>query len=254
MSDRPIFASRRKPRAQRDAVAHANSALLFLTDGTSAVEQGNEWSLERGDVLLVPAGERHRFARGDGESWTLGFFASSLIQQNAADLVDPFDRVRRGGSAVVHIPTARHEFLESLFRELETATDSRVQTSLLTLILNEVREASTPNLTRATGLVADALAYIERHCLRALTLNEVAAAVGRTPAHVTTEVRRATGRTVVEWIIEGRMAEARRLLLHSDEMVDVIAERVGYADPTHFIRMFRRQHGVTPRQWRSDRG
>jgi AraC-like DNA-binding protein len=47
------------------------------------------------------------------------------------------------------------------------------------------------------------------------------------------------------------MAEARRLLLHSDEMVDVIAERVGYADATHFIRMFRRAHGATPAAWRA---
>ena len=48
----------------------------------------------------------------------------------------------------------------------------------------------------------------------------------------------------------GRMAEARRRLLHSDEHVDIIAERVGYADPTHFIRMFRRTHGATPGRWR----
>jgi AraC-like DNA-binding protein len=55
----------------------------------------------------------------------------------------------------------------------------------------------------------------------------------------------------VEWIIAGRMAEARHLLLHSDQMVDVVAERVGYADPTHFIRMFHRTHGATPAAWRS---
>jgi AraC-like DNA-binding protein len=46
-------------------------------------------------------------------------------------------------------------------------------------------------------------------------------------------------------------AEARRLLLHGDERVDVVAERVGYADATHFIRMFRREHGVTPAAWRA---
>jgi len=55
----------------------------------------------------------------------------------------------------------------------------------------------------------------------------------------------------VQWIVSGRMAEARRLLLHSDEMVDVVAERVGYADATHFIRMFRREHGATPAAWRA---
>ena len=34
--------------------------------------------------------------------------------------------------------------------------------------------------------------------------------------------------------------------------VDVIAERVGYADATHFIRLFRRAHGVTPTAYRAD--
>jgi AraC-like DNA-binding protein len=53
------------------------------------------------------------------------------------------------------------------------------------------------------------------------------------------------------WIIAGRMAEARRRLLHSDERIDIVAERVGYADVTHFIRMFRRTHGVTPAAWRT---
>ena len=46
------------------------------------------------------------------------------------------------------------------------------------------------------------------------------------------------------------MAEARRLLRHSSERVEEIAARVGYADATHFIRMFRREHGDTPAAWR----
>jgi hypothetical protein len=35
-------------------------------------------------------------------------------------------------------------------------------------------------------------------------------------------------------------APGSRRLLHTDERVDIIAERIGYADPTHFIRLFRR--------------
>jgi AraC-like DNA-binding protein len=55
----------------------------------------------------------------------------------------------------------------------------------------------------------------------------------------------------VSWIIAGRLAEARRRLVHSDEMIEIIAERVGYRDATHFIRVFRREHGMTPAAWRA---
>jgi AraC-like DNA-binding protein len=167
--------------------------------------------------------------------------------------LDPFDRVRSGGSAIVHLPSARHSFVERLFVELEQTNDARAASSLLTLIVSEIRDASTTQPIAAQGVVAESISFIERHCLGPLTLQHVASAIGRSPAYVTTAVKRATGKTVVEWIIDGRMSEARRLLRHSDEKIDAIAERVGYADPTHFIRMFRRAHGVTPAQWRSAR-
>jgi AraC-like DNA-binding protein len=156
--------------------------------------------------------------------------------------------------------------LEGLFRELEeltrepsarpTEAQQAVRTSLLTLILAEVERARGPVAARSaagSNVVVDSLRYIERNCLRPLSLGDLAAAVGRTPTYVTTALSRATGRSAGEWILSGRMAEARRLLLHSDERVDAIAERVGYADATHFIRMFRRTHGTTPAGWRAAR-
>ena len=43
-----------------------------------------------------------------------------------------------------------------------------------------------------------------------------------------------------------RMEEARLLLLHGGSLPGGIAERVGYAPSTHFRRLFRRHHGVSP--------
>ncbi len=227
------------------------------------MELNGEWTLREGDVLLVPAGAPHRMLEARGmESWGLAFCVPCFAADGTASLLEPFERVREGASAVVQIPAARHAYLEGLFRELESTGRERrgptesldaVQRSLLTLILAEVDRASSSSGARqAAGgsVVTAALRFIERNCLGPLTLNDVAAAVGRTPTYVTTALTQATGRSAVQWIVSGRMAEARRLLLHSDEMIDVIAERVGYADATHFIRMFRREHGATPAAWR----
>lgn len=228
------------------------------------MELKGEWNLGEGDVLLVPAGAPHRALESSGpESWGLAFCMSCFAAEGATSLLEPFERVRDGAAAVVQIPVERRGYLEGLFRELEEVgrapgfsgdTLDVVQRSLLTLILAEVDRAwSSSGAERGagSGVVVDALRFIERNCLRPLTLKEVAAAVGRTPTYVTAALTRATGRSAVQWIVSGRMAEARRLLLHSDERVDVIAERVGYADPTHFIRMFRREHGATPAAWRA---
>lgn len=258
------------------AVTHDFAALAFYVGGAARLEQRETWRLEPGDVLIVPAGEPHRLIESrKPDMWRLGFCVPCLAADPtaAASLLEPFERVRDGASPVVRIPPERRDFLESLFREFsvspEGAADADlVRRSLLTLIINEVARASraaatSPAASRAgasaasaapgagSGIVTETLRYIERHCLEPLTLTAIAAAMRRTPSYITTALTRATGRSAVAWIIAGRMAEARRRLLHSDERIDIIAERVGYADPTHFIRLFRRMHDATPAGWRA---
>jgi AraC family transcriptional activator of pobA len=246
--NRPGFGGAHGARA---SISHEFAALAFFVDGSARVEQRATWALEPGDVLIVPAGEPHRRLEARRpDTWGLGVSVAGLA---GGALLEPFERVRDGAAPVVHIPSARGPFLQQLFAELRAATTAPVQTSLLTLILHEVTRAaawSTEGSSRP-GVVAESLRFIERNCLGPLTLQEVAAAVGRTPSYVTTALKRATGRSAVAWITAGRMGEARRRLLHSDERVERIAWEVGYADPTHFIRQFRRTHGATPAAWRA---
>jgi AraC family transcriptional regulator, transcriptional activator of pobA len=260
------YASRSEEgHAASATVTHPYAALAFCTAGRIHTEQRGRFSLERGDALLVPAGMPHRTSRVEQrEAWSVGFAAASFAARDAEALLAPFERVRAGASAVVRVPAERHAFLESLFAELSEASRGArhagpVQRSLLTLIVHEIARAAQwsapPGGPAPAGVVAASLAVIERRCLSALTLGQVAAAVGRSPAYVTTALRRETGRSAIAWITAGRMAEARRLLLHSHEPVETIAGRVGYADTTHFIRTFRREHGATPAAWRtSQRG
>jgi AraC-like DNA-binding protein len=248
-------------RRLNQPVTHDFAALAFYVGGRARMEQRETWRLEPGDVLIVPAGEPHRLIEArKPDTWRLGFCVPCLASDPtaAAALLEPFERVRDGASPVVRIPPERREFLESLFREFsvspEGAADADlVRRSLLTLIINEVARAARPaaGASAAPGIVTETLRYIERHCLEPLTLTAIAAAMRRTPSYITTALTRATGRSAVAWIIAGRMAEARRRLLHSDERIDIIAERVGYADPTQFIRLFRRMHGATPAGWRA---
>lgn len=257
---RPIVAARLEPcdhgAPPRAPVSHSYAALAFCTAGRSRVEQDGEWTLRAGEVLLVPAGAPHRaLERRAPRGWTLTF---SPVALDAA-LLAPLERVRGGASAVVRIPPGRRAYLETLLRELEAAGRAprpveAVERSLLTLVLAEVDRAMAPRAGAPSGGVVDrALRVIERGCLGPLTPRDVAAAVGRSAAYVTAALTKATGRSAGKWIVSGRMAEARRLLLHSDAPVELVALRVGYAEVTHFIRMFRREHGVTPAAWRRAR-
>ena len=92
--------------------------------------------------------------------------------------------------------------------------------------------------------------FIEANYHRPLQLKEVAATLGYSPAYLTHLVRRKTGRTVKQWIVERRMDCARKLLLATEESIAQIAEQTGYIDTAYFIRQFKQLHGKSPHQWR----
>ena len=78
----------------------------------------------------------------------------------------------------------------------------------------------------------------------------MARAVSLSSGHLTTVVRRKTGRTAQAWIAERRMAEARKLLVQTDLAVEEVGRRVGYVDAGYFVRSFGHAHGATPLGWR----
>jgi len=99
-------------------------------------------------------------------------------------------------------------------------------------------------------LLAEVFGFVEERYSERVSLKEVARAVRLSPGRLTTVVKRKTGRTVVEWIAECRLAQARRLLVETDLAVEEVGHRVGYNDPTYFVRSFRRVHGTTLLGWR----
>jgi AraC-like DNA-binding protein len=111
--------------------------------------------------------------------------------------------------------------------------------------------ASLPERSSKAPLVSEVLAVIElRLAEPGLSLTAIARAVGRSRSHVTQVLRAETGMTVLQWLTERRMAEARRRLQETDEDVAIVGERVGYLDPTYFARRFQHAHGMSARAYR----
>lgn len=92
--------------------------------------------------------------------------------------------------------------------------------------------------------------FIELNYHQNIRLKEVAQAVGYSPAYLTDLVRRLTGKTVNNWIIDRRIGEASTLLLETNDSVDKIALKVGYQNINHFYCQFREYYQNTPRAWR----
>ncbi|MEB3034494.1 helix-turn-helix transcriptional regulator [[Mycobacterium] nativiensis] len=186
--------------------------------------------------------------------------ASPWLTWQSHPLLRLFLHEQDGGLLRLEVPAAdRASFfatLDALKSELANRREGyrEAVSALLTLLLIF--------LTRAAGdragelrhgdepLLAEVFATIDRRYNEPLSLREVAREVSVSAGHLTTVVRRRTGRTVLEWITQRRMGEARRLLIDTRLSITEIGERVGLPDAAYFTRQFRQEHGTSPSQWR----
>ena len=98
--------------------------------------------------------------------------------------------------------------------------------------------------------LSEVFEFIELNYHKNIRLKEVAQEVGYSSAYLTDLVRKLTGKTVNNWIIERRIVEARYLLLETENSIEKIAFKVGYNNINHFYCQFRNYHQTTPQSWR----
>jgi len=70
------------------------------------------------------------------------------------------------------------------------------------------------------------------------------------PNHLSALVRKQTGRSVMEWLNERTILQAKVLLRHTNRPVSDIAFELNFTEATLFSRFFRRETGISPRNYR----
>jgi AraC family transcriptional activator of pobA len=270
------FGRKLPPGGPPPSHAHSHDFLVlayFERGGGSMWLGDREWRIKAGDVYLIAPGEvvgvgDDASSLHEAEGWGVFFLPevlgpqapSAFLSWRAHPLLFPFVRGAEEGAWRLKVPPAdRHswsERLSALDLELSQRHDGYREAALahLTLLLVGVSRLAADVVgdlrLNDEPLLAEVFGFIEERYRERISLKDVARAVSLSPGHLTTVVRRKTGRTVQEWIAERRMAEARRLLVQTDLAVEEVGRKVGYGDPGYFVRSFGRAHGVTPLGWR----
>ncbi|NLU67555.1 AraC family transcriptional regulator [Streptomyces sp. HNM0574] len=98
---------------------------------------------------------------------------------------------------------------------------------------------------------APVLQALARDAFLPLSVTDLAARYGMTPAALRTAVRRSAGCSPKDHLLAIRLGRAKELLAATDLPVAAIARRVGYDDPAYFSRLFTRRVGIAPVRFRA---
>jgi AraC family transcriptional regulator, transcriptional activator of pobA len=101
-------------------------------------------------------------------------------------------------------------------------------------------------------ILARFLQLTRQHSFTRRTVEAYAELLGVTPNHLSQVVSRTLGRRARDLIDEQVLLESRKMLRYTDLSVAAIADHLGFAQPTHFTRFFRRGVGMTPLDYRRE--
>ncbi|MFG2087532.1 MULTISPECIES: helix-turn-helix domain-containing protein [unclassified Spirillospora] len=246
--------------------AHDFLVLVYIEEGAGSVTiDGTERPLRAGEVHAVSPGQVigvttvTELARG--RAWSVAFTPDAVP---ALASVSPLawthhpllalfapgaGRGRVDGPDQANWSAWLTDLAEELADPGRLGAREAIAAALTRLLVAAARLAP-----RAPGtpdpLVEQVFAEIEATFREPVSAADVARTLGYTPGHLTTVLRRRTGRPLLEWITERRMIEVRRMLRETDLPLDAVAARTGLRDATYLVRRFRNRYGITPQRWR----
>ncbi len=219
--------------------------MLFVQPG-QVQQWHSEDPFEAQLILIDPGALPHRngqmFARELAllgfDEWVAGLRPEGdtlrVIEAGFQQLRQDFDLFSGEG---LDIALIRHELMVLLTRIAKLQKQGRVGVEMI----------ASSRLTYRLFIQALEASFAKEH-----SLQYYARRLGYSESTISRACLAAGGRSAKEAISRRVLLEARRLLAHSTASVAEVARQLGFSEATNFVKFFRRNAGVTPKDFRQE--
>ncbi len=244
-----------------------DTEFLMPTEGALDLTlDGQSIFLEKGQIVAINPGQLHGFKGiwGNDECDVLIFSWKNLLfnieDHDQRKFLQPLAESRLGLPQNVEPIREQIQQIVKLFRQENSghrppAFELEVKTLLLEIaIVLAKKNAFIPlRPTKQRDVCKEIVTYVRQHYTERITIPEVAAAVGISPTYFSTFFSQHFFTNFSNYLLSFRLERATALLAATDMTVTNIALATGFGSGSHFIRHFREERGITPKEFRNSR-
>ena len=236
---------------------HMNYEVILVDRGPYRCELNEtELTLTHGQVLVIKPGDWHQDHLSDGQRHHVLHFRLEAAAPGEPAMLLFRERVKPAEQICTGNYSHDRLFLRELQREAEAsgAYAPAIQDSLLeALFCRIVRGLPAAALSEAFRQLPDVEAQrsrlalvFEEHLEANPTVAELALAAGMSPRHFTMLCRRLFGEAPARFLLRLKLRCADEMLRYRGLRVKEVSEALGFPNPYHFSRVYRRVHGHAP--------
>lgn len=244
--------------------SHAFYELLYCRTncGAEYLVGSDRYRLQKGDIVFVPSGVSHRPILP--EQMTAPYvrdvlWLSTDFMESMLDMFPDPTAFQRDHSVPIRTAGTQWEFLGELFaagvreeEEKRPGWEAAVLGNTMLILANLKRaylERSTGTMKAEKPELTDRITdYIEKHYAERIAVSDLARRfyVSDSISHL---FKQKMGVSIYHYVTQRRLISAKNLIADGIAL-EQIAARVGFTDYSAFYRAFKREYGISPRQYR----
>ena len=277
-ADFPLYVAEMR-HGMIDSHCHEFFEMVYLKSGRGEHRIGaTSYPIQAGDVYVISPDEPHAYYPVDGAEVRIvnllflpRILDEALLSSSAGAgltqllYVEPLFREEAQFAHRLNLQGALAYRVETLLQEMEQEQELRacglelVMRNLFCMLLVLLSRAYAQQIsstgvagewTRRHAVVEEAMRYIEAHHAEAVSLTDVARHTAMSPSRLAHLFKQHTRRSILAYLHEFRINRICDCLLATDAPVSELAFNLGYGDLAFFNRVFRRQTGFNPTEYR----
>lgn len=158
----------------------------------------------------------------------------------------------RGGASVIEINEITQRAVQRMLFARNAAEQNHYGKDMIYELTDAVRRHRL-NLGNFSGPIRKVMEYIQFNYSQKISLSFLAGYANCSSSYLSKEFKNATGRTIFEYIAHLRCTHAAEMLRDTDIAVQSVSSFVGYPDNNYFVKVFRKEFGTTPSEYRMEK-
>jgi AraC family transcriptional regulator, transcriptional activator of pobA len=203
------------------------------------------------------------------DGFTICFHEDFLVGHTLYDEIKKYSFFEYETNEALHLSPTEEKIIWELYRKIETEyynnQDEYSKSIMLTHIDSILKYSqrfyrrqfinrkplSGTTVTKFNNIITT---YFEKGLMKDKglpTVNYMAGELNLSPRYLSDLLKQETGKTAIELIHLFLISEAKKLLTGTDYSVSEIAYKLGFENPPYFSRLFKKETGMSPNQFKN---
>ncbi len=212
---------------------------------------GKIFKVKANEFFIIPKNTMHEYGADMDDPWSIYWLHFSGVQ--ADFYYDVLTKKKRKGPQIVIVNTIRVALFYDIMQHLQLMNDLDnliYSCGCLYAYLSSYQTSEIKISDNTSDIVHHCINYMKENLDKNLTLSDISKSLSMSASHLSAIFKKRMKYSPINLFTTLKIQKACEMLMDGSNNIKTIAFNLGYDDPYHFSRVFKKVMGVSPKNFK----